>query len=95
MDIKTLVIGMTVVLIALFIITDRYRKHEVEKMLAEGRYYELLKRLRDTPDDLNLKEEIYSHAKDYGQKTGMLESEIQKMVEKDMETFLKTRGVIN
>lgn len=88
MDVRILIISMTIILIALFFITDRYRKKEVELMRAEGKYYEAIKKWRHNPHDKNIKEEVKLMGKEYGLKVGMLDLEIESMLEKDLKSSL-------
>lgn len=86
MDPKTLVAGMTIVLIALFILSDRYRKREKEIMEAEANYFESIKKLKYSKNDDFTKKEAYLKGVEYGKKLGMLEEEIEKMLHRDLST---------
>ena len=89
MDAKTLVIGMTLTLIFVFIYADRYRKREVELMRLEGEYFESVKKWHSNPDSPENQKLLKQSAKEFGLRLGMLESEIEEMISRDMSSLSK------
>lgn len=76
---------MTIVLIALFFITDRYRKKEIERMKYEAKYYESVLKFKKNPEDSEAKKEAFISGQQYGQKLGMLDNEIESMLNRDLK----------
>lgn len=89
MDAKTLVIAMTLTLIFVFFYADRYRKREVELMRLEGQYFESMKRWKGNPESEEFLKQVRQSGKEFGLRLGMLESEIEEMIKRDMDALVK------
>lgn len=83
MDIKTIVFSMMIILPALFIVAEIYRRKETTNEKLEARYFELMKQYHSNPSD-QLMREIRTLAYDMGKGRGMSQEEAKKKFENDL-----------
>lgn len=83
MDIKTIVFSMMIILPALFIVAEIYRRKETSNEKLEARYFELMKKYHTNPSD-QLMSEIRSIAFELSKTRGMSQEEAEKKFEKDL-----------
>ncbi|TNF01044.1 MAG: hypothetical protein EP326_05360 [Deltaproteobacteria bacterium] len=83
MEIKTIVFSMMIILPALFLVAEIYRKKETTNEKLEARYFELMKKYHSNPSD-QLMKEIRSIAFDMSKGRGLSQEEAQKKFEEDL-----------